>query len=65
MKGLLQMHKDVSAFAQGYKAKGKKDKKDEEVLDDKATLSRFGGDRLKRLYYESCKTKRTESKRFR
>ena len=37
-----------AAFAQGYKAKGKKDKKDEEVLDEaKATLSRFGGDRLK------------------
>ena len=54
------------AFAQGYKAKGKKDKKDEEVLDEaKATLSRFGGDRLKSFYYESCKTKRTESKRFR
>ena len=34
MKGLLQMHKDVAAFAQGYKAKGKKDKKDEEVLDE-------------------------------
>ena len=37
-----------AAFAQGYTAKGKKDKKDEEVLDEaKATLSRFGGDRLK------------------
>ena len=37
-----------AAFAQGYKAKGKKGKKDEEVLDEaKATLSRFGGDRLK------------------
>jgi len=45
-----------AAFAQGYKAKGKKDKKDEEVLDEaKATLSRFGGDRLKNSIMDLAK----------
>ena len=47
-----------AAFAQGYKAKGKKDKKDEEVLDEaKATLSRFGGDRLKSSIMNLAKQK--------
>jgi len=45
-----------AAFAQGYKAKGKKGKKDEEVLDEaKATLSRFGGDRLKNSIMDLAK----------
>ena len=47
-----------AAFAQGYKAKGKKDKKDEEVLDEaKATLSRFGGNRLKSSIMNLAKQK--------
>ena len=47
-----------AAFAQGYKEKGKKDKKDEEVLDEaKATLSRFGGDRLKSSIMNLAKQK--------
>ena len=41
MRGLPQMHKDETAFAQGYKAKGKKDKK-EETLDEKLTTSQIG-----------------------
>ena len=41
MRGLPQMHKDDPAFAQGYKAKGKKDKK-EETLDEKLTTSQIG-----------------------
>ena len=37
-----------AAFASGYKEKGKKKKKEDVDLDEaKATLSRFGGDRLK------------------
>ena len=44
------MHKVIS--------KGKKDKKDEEVLDEaKATLSRFGGDRLKNSIMNLAKQK--------